>query len=389
MTFVSRLGQRHLPSFLLLCLLPLAACDLFSRAPLGADDAAQSGGVQLVFRTEPGGLFRFHRLTTGGNRIYAATEDNLLLALDMATGGVAWRVDGGNEELLGEATYGDGRVFTAAKFARGWDAATGAPLWQTDLQSNAFRHIGHAADGMFYIGTDTSVFALEGATGAIRWRTSVGADWAYDGRVRSIAGDGELLYVCAGEPLASNAFQIRGHIVALDAATGAIRWRHVMAYETNYNFCMGEPTVAGDLVVVGDAGGNNFVAVDRATGEFRWRSAGDPEWVGPYASPEAFGDTLYAASNDKRIVALDRATGRTLWTTETDGSAWYATRCGRVVLASDMSMWVLDPQTGKILGSHVQIAYSRDDLITSRFLVRNNYAYAVGNGRFYKWRCPT
>jgi len=387
--YALRHATRQLRRYLVLSLVPLAACELASFPPLGAERPPQTGGVQLVFRTEPGGLFRFHRLTEGGNRIYASTEDNVLVALDMTSGGVAWRVDGGDEDILGEATYGDGRVYTAAKFARGWDAATGAQLWQVDLQGNAHRHIGHAADGAFYIGTDTSVFAIDGATGAIRWRTSLAVGWAYDGRVRSIAGEGGILYVCAGEPLAANAFQIRGHIVALDAATGAIRWRHIMSYETTFNFCLGEPTIAEDLVIVGDAGGNNLVAVDRATGAFRWRVAGDSEWVGPYASPVAFGDTLYAASNDKRILALDRSTGRILWATETDGSAWYATRCGRVVLASDMSMWVLNAQTGSILGSNLQLEYSRDDLITSRFLIRDNHAYAVGNGRFYKWRCPT
>jgi len=177
--------------------------------------------------------------------------------------------------------------------------------------------------------------------------------------------------------------------VAMERATGAIRWRHVMSYETTYNFCMGEPTITSDLIVVGDAGGNNFVAVDRATGEFRWRIMGDPTWVGPYASPVAFGDTLFAASNDKRILALDRTTGRILWTTELDGSAWYATRCGRVLLASNLSMWVLDPRTGRVLGRDLQLGYGRDDIVSSRFLVRGPHAYAVGNGRFYKWRCPT
>lgn len=369
--------------------LALAACDPFSGSPFSSGAPAHAGGLQLVFRTEPGDLFRFHRLTTDGARLFTATESNSVLALDMRSGEVAWRVTGEGEDLLGEAIFGDGRVYAAARSVRAWDATTGAPLWQTTLNSNAHRHLGHAADGMFYIGSDTSVFALDGATGAIRWRTGIGADWAYGGRVRSVAGDADALYVCAGEPLASNGWRTRGHIIALDRQTGAIKWRHVMVYETQYNFCLGEPTVAGDLVIVGDAGGNNFVAVDRRTGEFRWRHAGDPEWVGPYASPVAVGDTLYAASNDRTLLAFERTTGRILWRAQTDGSAWYATRCGRVVLATDMSLWVLDARDGRVLGKNVQLEYSREDLLTSRILVHDGYAFAVGSGRFYKWRCPT
>lgn len=377
-------------SFLALssALLALGACDPFARLPVEAVTERATGGMALVFRTEPGGIFRFHPVATDGARIYSGSEDNILMALDMSSGGVVWRVDGGPDDLIGAASYGDGRVYTASRFARGWDAATGTKLWETDLLSSARNHLGYAADGMYFIGTDTSVFAFEGTSGMLRWRTSVGTDWAYDGRVRSISGDDTHLYVCAGEPLAANAFRIRGHIIAIDKATGTITWRHVMAYETNYNFCMGPPTIADDLIVVGDAGGNNFVAVDRATGAFRWRSAGNPEWVGPYASPVAFGDTLYAASNDKRVLALERGTGRILWTARMAGSAWHAIRCGSVVLATDLGLNVLHPATGQVMASNIQMQHGRDDLVTSPVLVRGEYAWAMGNGRFYKWRCP-
>ncbi len=376
-----------------LALVPLlfafGACDPFARHPTEAVTPTATGGMELVFRTEPGGLYRFHPVATDGARIYAGTEDNTLIALDMSSGATAWRVQGGEDDPIGAATYDDGRVYTASRVARGWDAASGAKRWEVALGSSARDHHGYAADGMYYIGTDTSVFALEGATGAIRWRVSIGREWMYDGRVRSIAGDDELLYVCAGEPLAANAYRIRGHIIAIERSTGDIRWRHVMAYETNYNFCMGPPTIAGDLIVVGDAGGNNFVAVSRETGAFRWRHAGDSQWVGPYAAPVAFGDTLYAASNDKRIMALERATGRAIWTSELGGSAWHATRCGRVVLATNLSLHVLNPRTGAVVARPMQQQFAGDDIVTSPILVRNGFAYAMGNGRFYKWRCPT
>lgn len=374
---------------LAVALLSVAACDLFERAPLGAGAPSTDGGVQLMLRTEPGDLFRFHRLSTDGARIFSSSESNTVVAVDMNSGAIAWRVSSGERSLLGEATYADGRVYAAADSARAWDAATGRLLWTTPLTGTANRHIGYAAGGLFFIGTDTSVFALDGASGAIRWRVGTGPDWTFSGRVRSVGGTGEEIYVCASEPLASNGWRTRGHVLALDVATGALKWRHTMFYEGEYNFCLGEPTVANDLVVVGDAGGNNVVAVDRMTGALRWRRAGSFEWVGPFASPEAFGDTLYAASNDRRILALDRESGRVLWQAEADGSALHAIRCGKIVLASDLSLYVLEPRSGRLLAKNVQLEYGGADVVSSRILVRDGYAYAFGGTRFYKWRCPT
>lgn len=374
---------------LALTLFMSVACNVFEHAPLGAGTPNTAGGLRLMLRTEPGDLFRFHRLTTDGARIFSSSESNTVVAVDMNSGAIAWRVSGGETALLGEATYADGRVYAAADSARAWDATTGALLWTTPLTGTANRHIGHAAGGLFFIGTDTSVFALDGATGAIRWRVGIGPDWTFSGRVRSVGGTGEALYVCASEPLAANGWRTRGHLLALDVATGAITWRHTMFYEGAYNFCLGEPTVTNDLVVVGDAGGNNIVAVDRLTGALRWRQAGAYEWVGPFASPEAFGDTLYAASNDRRILALDRMSGRVLWQAEADGSALHAIRCGRIVLASDLSLYVLESRSGRILAKNVQLEYGGADVVSSRILVRGGYAYAFGGTRFYKWRCPT
>jgi outer membrane protein assembly factor BamB len=374
---------------LALALVSVGACDLFERAPLGTGSPRTDGGLELVLRTEPGDLFRFHRLTTDGVRVFSSSEYNTVVAMDMNSGAVAWRVAGGDAAVLGEATYADGRVYAASDSARAWDAATGALLWTTPLTGSAFQHIGHAGDGLFFIGTDTSVFALDGATGAIRWRTATGPGWAFSGRVRSVAGSGDALYVCASEPLAANGYRTRGHILALNPHTGAVKWRHTMFYETEFNFCLGEPTVANDLVIVGDAGANNIVAVDRATGDLRWRHTGSPEWVGPYASPEVVGDTLYSASNDKLILALDRTSGRMLWQAETDGSALHAIRCGRVVLASDYSLWVLDARSGRVLAKNLQLEYGSSDVVSSRILVKDGYAYAFGATRFYKWRCPT
>ena len=368
----------------------LSGCEVFP-PPFGPEPTSSTAGVELVYRVEFDGYVGLQRLSTDGLRIFTATSGSGVSAVSSATGELVWRVNAHVGDPIGEASYDNGRVFAAGSTARAWNAVSGVQLWETPLAStrSAWGHIGHAADGMYYIGTDSTLFALNGATGAVQWRVSLGDGWAYSGRIRSVSGAGDALFVCTGEPLAANGYRTRGHIVAVDRTSGVIRWRHIMEYETNWNFCMGEPTISGDLVIVGDAGGNNYVAVDRASGAFRWRMAGDPDWVGPYHAPEAVGDTLFGASADEYVTAMNRLTGAVLWRTNVGGSVWHVARCGKVLLSQAYSIDVLDPKTGAVLAPSISIAYSRDDLIASRILIHNNFAYAVGNGRFYKWRCPT
>lgn len=384
---VRSIARSH--SSLVICALLLVGCEA-SPIPLGPQRPFSPAGVALVLRTELGEFFGFNRLSTDGARIYTANDDGGIVAVDMTTGKVAWRLTTPDTLPMSEASYDAGRVYAATTTARAWSATSGTLLWETPLVStrSARGHIGHAAGGMYFIGTDSTLFALNGATGAVQWRVSLGDGWAFSGRIRSVAGAGDALYVCTGEPLDINGANQRGHIVAVDRATGAIRWRYIMEFESNRNFCMGEPTIAGDVVVVGDAGGNNYVAVDRATGALRWRVSGDPYWVGPYASPEASGEVLYGASNDKLITAINRSTGAVLWRRDIEGSAWHVIRCGSVLLSHAFGVTVLHPGTGNVLAENITGAYGRDDMVSSRILVLGNNAYAVGNGRFYKWSCP-
>lgn len=366
----------------------LTACDAFTPSPLGVSPNSPNGGVTLAYRTFHEASFGFQRLSTDGTRVFASDGNGGIIAIDMATGASVWTVRRESASELGEVALDGARVYTASDSARGWDAATGTLLWTRKLSSWASGNIGYAGEGQYYIGTDSTIFALDGATGEILWRKGVSDGWAYSGRVRSIAGDATTLYACVGEPLEWNGWRTRGHVVALDRATGEIRWRHVMAYETSFNFCIGEPTLAGDLVIVSDAGGNNYVALERSTGTLRWRHRGELGWIGPHSSPVAVGETLYAASGDQNIIALDRASGRVIWKSQTLSSAQAAARCGSVVLANAFTLWVFDARDGRELGREISMQISRDEIMASRFLVHDGYAYIVGLQRFYKWRCP-
>ena len=146
-------------------------------------------------------------------------------------------------------------------------------------------------DGVMYTsGTTGRVYALNAATGAEIWAF----DPENDGQVnrytccdevnRGVAVFEGMVYVAS----------LDGRLFGLDAATGEIRWvQDTFIYPDRAYTSSGAPEVAGDVVVIGNAGGDydarGYVsAYDRVTGEFRWRFfvvPRDPD-LGPQEHPE-------------------------------------------------------------------------------------------------------
>ena len=86
-----------------------------------------------------------------------------------------------------------------------------------------------------------------------------------------------------------------GAVVALDAATGAERWRAEVAFGT-----ISSPVVAGDTVLIGGMDGAVY-AFDAATGELLWTHALGGA-IG--ASPAVADGVVYVPTADGTLVAL-------------------------------------------------------------------------------------
>lgn len=146
-------------------------------------------------------------------------------------------------------------------------------------------------DGVLYAsGPWGSVFAVDARTGAERWRYDPEVDGSYNRRAccdvvnRGLQVWGGRVYVAT----------LDGFLVALDAGTGREVWR-VDTFEdrTRSYTITGPPQVAKDVVVIGNSGGEYGVrgyitAYDLVTGAQRWRFyivPGDPA-KGPPEHPE-------------------------------------------------------------------------------------------------------
>src|SRR5262249_23282498 len=147
---------------------------------------------------------------------------------------------------------------------------------------------------------DFRVYALDRATGGVRWRFAQLVDQTWSLPALDVAtnrlfiGNNNLLTL-----LGKNTF-------ALDAATGGVGWEHAAD-----GTIAASPLVRRDrLVVVG--GFDGFVrAYDAATGAPRWQF-GARDHV--YASPAELSDgTIVQPSADGSVYALDPATGQVRW----------------------------------------------------------------------------
>ena len=371
-------------------LLGLGGCELLAPLGVGSQDAAPSHGIRLDFAARQPIEFFTSSPVTDGTRLFLEAFNFTLVAVDRRDGKHLWTVHSPEGEVLGSPTYHEGRVLTASAKARAWDAATGALLWEAPLTIGSPRHRNAAAGGLFFAGLDSVIVAFDVATGERRWESVVGPGWAYTGRVSALSVADGTVYACLREPLEWNGWRTVGHVVAVDAATGIERWRYRMSFETVWNFCMGEPVPAGDMLIVADAGGNNYVGLDRSTGEFRWRYIGDRGWAGPFAAPTVIADTVFAASFDRQVVKLHRRTGTVFWQSMTDGSsARHAAPCGRVIIVPTTgSTNVLDRRTGRVLTGNLSDVWEPHAPLSTRVIVAGDTAFAFGGWNLYRMRCP-
>jgi outer membrane protein assembly factor BamB len=219
------------------------------------------GGLHVVWR------FRF-RIPTGDSGVFTATpvvvdgvvyiEDmkSNVFALDLATGRVLWR-----------------HLFSA-----------------TNQGPDGLAVIG----GRVYGATDSSAFALSAKTGRLLWSRFVVTlvDRFID--IAPQVANGIVYVSTIGQPPNG-----RGTLYALDAATGAVRWKF--------------DTIKGPWAIPEEAaGGGAWYTPSVADGEVYWGIANPLPWGGSRAHPNggAFaGPALYTDS----LLVVDGLTGKLRW----------------------------------------------------------------------------
>jgi quinohemoprotein ethanol dehydrogenase len=264
--------------------------------------------------------------------------------------GLAWEYDLGTARVQ-EATpvVIDGVMYTSGNLGRVYalDAATGAELWkfepEVDMQANRSACCDQANrgvqvhDGKVFVGSlDGYLYALDAKTGAVAWKADTIADRERGYTVTGapeIAGDLIIIGNAGAE------YDVRGYVTAYNVADGSEEWRfwtipHDPKEGPQESEALEAALETWDPESRWDIGGGGTV----------WDAINyDPEFDqviigtgngGPYPlhtrSPSG-GDNLYLDS----VVALDRATGEMNWHfQETPQDSWDLTATQPMVLTT-------------------------------------------------------
>ncbi|HVK76932.1 MAG TPA: PQQ-binding-like beta-propeller repeat protein [Kofleriaceae bacterium] len=223
--------------------------------------------------------------------------------------------------LWAAPTIADGTVLIAVQGRMAaLELATGEPLWEKDLTpvypwlgSLAAVAVGDGAAIATY-SRDDGLTAWSAATGAKLWELRSGKAVAINATPVIDAG---VVYII-------NAV---GTITAIELATAQHLWSNDFTpggFDWGYSITAA-PALAGGTLFV-PTQWKDLVAVDAATGAERWRytTPGGPLNFAHYrsaepgfpASPVVTGDIVWAPRPDGTLVALAAADGRELWTTE-------------------------------------------------------------------------
>ncbi|MDP9357063.1 MAG: PQQ-binding-like beta-propeller repeat protein [Chloroflexota bacterium] len=199
-------------------------------------------------------------------------------------------------------------------------------LWRADTAGEIYSSPA-VAGGMVYLGSKSGfLHALDATTGAERWRFDLG-----DYIVRaSPAVANDTVYITSGFSL-----------FAIDAKTGKERWRVPIRFAGQSS-----PAVIDGVVFVSSHEGLLY-AVDAATGIQRWQYQTDSL---VFSSPAVAEGSVFFGGVNGDLYALDVTTGRPRWRFATGGDVYAspAVADGVVYVSSNSRvLYALDAATGE------------------------------------------
>ena len=240
-----------------------------------------------------------------GPRLYVASRDKHLYALDVASGKELWRPATGDLMTATPALWRDLLLF--ADFAgkvQAVDARDGKPRWSYDARLAVAGDLVVDDAGRVFVGSRSyDLIALDAATGKELWKHYYWFSWIESPPVVR----GQTVYTGSSDGVG---------VYAIDVATGARRWKARVP-----GWAWARTAVDDRLVVAGTVGygawpgvrSGSLVGIDRQSGALRWMHVDPPtpehvaqkaEW-GFAAGPLLVGGTVYAADLAGRVLAID------------------------------------------------------------------------------------
>lgn len=235
----------------------------------------QTGEIKWHFKTGSA-VSSVPLFDSESNHVFVTSKKGTLHALHAANGEMSWSFD----------------TKAVTRYAKGWDYFISSPALA-----------GKRGNLVIFGSGDNFIYAINKKKGTLAWNYDAGD------MVRStptVVGD----TVYCGT--------MKGELLALSVKKGKRKW--VFKAKGNKYFPKGEflfkPLVHNGMVFAGSRDAS-FYALDAATGAMKWKVT-DPmgAW---YTTAIAEGDTVFAASSDGHYIqALDVATGKEKWQCKSD-----------------------------------------------------------------------
>jgi outer membrane protein assembly factor BamB len=280
----------------------------------GCDDVTSSRDRRILwFHADPTGAAA-EPYADSTLAVFTSFQDMRVEALDARTGAVRWHQRlplpaGASYQGMpfgaNVSAYGD-LIIVPAWDLYGLDRATGVIRWKFQA-SDDFPGYGSifVANGVVF-GVGRYLYALDATTGTLLRRIDLGEQ-----PFRPVVADGVVYVATRGEVSPGSLGD--GHVMALDANTGAVLWTFPITdpQDPVRGGSAGPVLVHDSLVVVAGVNGRVY-ALSRATGQAQWTYLG----AGSYTAGVAIVDqTVIVAGDAGAVEGVDLSSGRRLWGT--------------------------------------------------------------------------
>ncbi|MFI6086078.1 PQQ-binding-like beta-propeller repeat protein [Streptomyces sp. NPDC051217] len=269
----------------------VAAVNLFDDRGTPGPDTADP---RVRWRHSVGGAVTSSPAVADG-LVYVGGSDGRVYALDATTGERKWHYPT-IDKLEPAPTVADGAVYIGGSSAvTSLDAATGKKRWAVSRDSGLKPPA--VVDGVVYIAGYKYMSALDAATGAEEWAVG-SSDWGF--RNKSVWSNEPEDWGFTSPRVVDGVVYIGSskRVYALDAATGDMKW----AFDSG-DWVRSSPTVADKVVYVG-SNSKRVYALDAADGNKNWSYAtGDKV----RSSPAVANGVVYVSSSDHSVYALETA----------------------------------------------------------------------------------
>ncbi|MFT6817893.1 MAG: outer membrane protein assembly factor BamB [Myxococcota bacterium] len=245
--------------------------------------------------------------TLRDNHVYVADVEDLVVALDLATGEIQWRYERpaslSRSSALGLFAKPEPAVrgaFLYAGFSDGavvaLNAETGDSVWEAQVGEGEYPDlvaglVAHGGD-IYVSGYFAPFAAVETTNESVRWRVEAGSAAT------------PLLNSTLAEPVFYHPSS-DGHLRAVVARTGEVLWD----WDSGKTGALTEITTTDAGLLFGVADGGIYI-VDPETGDEVWRYRGQRQLNGVSVAPTVSGRQVMFVTNAGRLISMLTPTGR-------------------------------------------------------------------------------